>query len=223
MNEIFDPVFPRVPRLRNPERSVFYTHISVRRDSPNFRGSVGARGEHRLSWAVGCSGPSSSPPPALGRQVFLLLFPLVAPLGQGRGRFPWLVKPPAAPRPERVGVEVTSFRDERALPRRVLGPRSQTPGGRYKGLASGYNSGAVSHSAQQRAGRQSSLCLHLFGLGPAARFPGPWLLVRTPPHSPLNPLLPAAYLATWPEHPSQALVSISHPGQLPLEAGLRPG
>lgn len=54
-------------------------------------------------------------------------------------------------------------------------------------------------------------------------FPGPWLLVRTPPNSPLNPLLPAAYLATWPEHPSQALVSISHPGQLPLEAGLRPG
>ena len=41
----------------------------------------------------------------------------------------------------------------------------------------------------------------------------PWPFVCTLPHSLLNPLLPAAYLATWPGQRSQALVSISHPGQ----------
>lgn len=55
-------------------------------------------------------------------------------------------------------------------------------------------------------------------------FPCPWPFVCTPPHSLLNPLLPAAYLATWLGHPYQVLVSISHlaRGKLPLEAGLRP-
>lgn len=88
-----------------------------------------------------------------------------------------------------------------------LRPCSQTPGGRYKGLASGYNSGAVSHSAGQRAATQSSLCLCLAGLGPAARFPllvshlCPWPFVCTPPYSPINPLLPVAYLAARLGHP----------------------
>lgn len=82
-----------------------------------------------------------------------------------------------------------------------LRPCSQTPGGRYKGLASEHNSGAVSHSAGQWAGTQSSLCLRLARLGPAARFPllvsqlCPWPFVRTPPDSPINPLYP---LPTWP-------------------------
>ena len=97
--------------------------------------------------------------------------------------------------------------------RKVPRPRSQTPGGWHKGLASGHNSGAVSHSAGQRAGRQSSLCLRLSGLGPAARSPLPWPFVCALPHSPLNPLLPAAHLATWAGQRSQALVSSSHPGQ----------
>lgn len=82
--------------------------------------------------------------------------------------------------------------------RKVPRPRSQTPGGWYKGLASGHNSGAVSHSAGQRAGRQSSLCLRLSGLGPAARFALPKAFCLHLPHSLLNPLLPAAHLATWP-------------------------
>lgn len=96
-------------------------------------------------------------------------------------------------------------------------PRRQGDG--YKGLASGYNSGAVSHSAGQRAGRQSSLCLRLAGLGPAAPLPllasHPclWPFVWTPPHWLINPLLPATYLALWLGHAYQALVSISHAGE----------
>lgn len=92
----------------------------------------------------------------------------MALLGQGKECFHWLVKPPAALSGERMGVETASFQDEEGSSAALPDAR-----GRYKGLASGYNSGAVSHSAGQRAGRQSSLCLRLFGLGPAAPFPLP--------------------------------------------------
>ena len=43
--------------------------------------------------------------------------------------------------------------------------------------------------------------------------PCPWPFVCALPHSPLIPLLPAAHLATWAGQRSQALVSVSHPGQ----------
>lgn len=102
------------------------------------------------------------------------------------------------------------------------------PGGRYKGLASGYNSGAVSHSAGSRqAGRQSPLCLGLVGLGSAVPIPLPashpclWPFVWTPPHCPINPLLPTAYLAAQLGHPYQVLVSISHAGQRQTPSGSR--
>lgn len=150
--------------------------------------------------------------------------------GPGQRRFPLANPAPAALGAERMGVEAGSFQDEGGLLQRALcrAPRRQGDG--YKGLASGYNSGAVSHSAGQRAGRQSSLCLCLAGLGPAAPLPllasHPclWPFVWTPPHWLINPLLPATYLALWLGHAHQALVSISHAGekQARLEAERRP-
>lgn len=120
---------------------------------------------------------------------------------------------------ERRGVEAASFQDEGGLLQSFLHRASRHQGDGYKGLALGYNSGAVSHSAGQRAGRQSSLCLCLAGLGPAARLPLPashlclWPFVWTPPHWPINPLLPTTYLAAWLGHPYQTLFSISHAGE----------
>lgn len=146
--------------------------------------------------------------PELGRLVFLLLFfcgwPFLARVkdacsGESGPQHPLELKEWV------LGLQASRMRGD--CWKGFLRPCSQTPGGRYKGLASGYNSGAVSHSAGQRAGTQSSLCLRLARLGPAARFPllvsqlCPWPFVCTPPDSPINPLLPVAYLAAQLGHP----------------------
>lgn len=57
----------------------------------------------------------SPPHPRVGETGFSASFLLAALLGQGQGRLQWLVRPPASPRAERMGVGAASFQDEGGL------------------------------------------------------------------------------------------------------------
>lgn len=100
--------------------------------------------------------------PGLGDRFLsaLFFFFLLVALGaRVEDAFPGVCAwPPSA---ERVGVEAASLQGEGGSAEGSL-RGSQTPGDRHKGLASGYNGGAVSHSAAA-AGRQSSLCVRPAG------------------------------------------------------------
>lgn len=131
---------------------VYFTHTSQSQGPGAVEGGC----------ALGSAGSAGPHGPWVGRPLSLCSFFFFCwwPFGaRVEDAFPGVCAwPPSA---ERVGVEAASLQGEGGSAEGSL-RGSQTPGDRHKGLASGYNGGAVSHSAAA-AGRQSSLCVRPAG------------------------------------------------------------